>query len=173
VGSYRTGKNTTDGYRSIDVRNSARQGYLQPGESFSLHWNQLGVRVASAQGHASANVVVLSDRQRLHGSDQWEQTDYLIHLVRTPCHYGGERVWFLCPARGCSRRVAILYGGNIFACRHCYRLAYQSQRAQRYQRALSHAQAIRIKTGRLGQSRRSVPLKIEGNALEHVPALES
>jgi hypothetical protein len=27
---------------------------------------------------------------------------------------------FICPAAGCGRRVAILYGGGNFACRHCY-----------------------------------------------------
>ena len=35
---------------------------------------------------------------------------------------------FICPAAGCGRRVAILYRGGIFACRHCYRLAYASSR---------------------------------------------
>ena len=64
-----------------------------------------------------------------------------------PCNYGGERVWFLCPARGCSRRVAVVYGGSIFACRHCYQLAYDSQREAPYSRALSRAQAIRMKLG--------------------------
>ena len=27
---------------------------------------------------------------------------------------------FICPAAGYGRRVAILYGGGNFACRHCY-----------------------------------------------------
>lgn len=162
MGSYRTGKNTTDGCRSIDVRNLARQGFLRPGASFSLHWNQLGVTVASVQGYAAANSIILSDRQRRHASDQWQQTDYPVQLVRTPCHYGGERAWFLCPARGCGRRVAILYGGNIFACRHCYRLAYQSQREQGYQRALSHTQAIRARLGGSGNLADPFPSKPKG-----------
>jgi hypothetical protein len=55
-------------------------------------------------------------------------------LVRR--NYGGKRPWFLCPARGCGRRVAVLYGGGIFACRHCHRLAYQSQREQPHSRAM-------------------------------------
>jgi hypothetical protein len=38
--------------------------------------------------------------------------------------------WFICPAVGCGRCVAILYGGGIFACRHCYRLAYASSREE-------------------------------------------
>ena len=45
--------------------------------------------------------------------------DYLVFLSWTLCQYGGARPWFLCPS--CRRRVAILYGGAVFACRHCYR----------------------------------------------------
>ena len=45
------------------------------------------------------------------------------------------------------RRVAVVYGGSIFACRHCYQLAYDSQREAAYSRALSRAQAIRMKLG--------------------------
>ena len=51
-----------------------------------------------------------------------------VRIVRTPCRLGGSRAWFICPAVGCGRRVAILYGGGIFACRHCYDLAYDSSR---------------------------------------------
>ncbi|MEX2367477.1 MAG: hypothetical protein WD601_12795 [Pseudohongiellaceae bacterium] len=60
-------------------------------------------------------------------------------------HYGGERPWFLCPARGCGRRVAILYGGAIFACRHCHGLVYESQRELEYDRAARKADKIRDK----------------------------
>jgi hypothetical protein len=45
----------------------------------------------------------------------------------TDCHYGGSRPWFTCPRRECGRRVAALYWGSGFACRHCLGLAYESQ----------------------------------------------
>lgn len=60
---------------------------------------------------------------------------------------GGERHWLLCPARGCGRRVAVLYGGAIFACRHCYRLAYPPQREKPGDRAARRADRIRDKMG--------------------------
>jgi hypothetical protein len=41
--------------------------------------------------------------------------EYAVLLEWTRCHYGGERAWFRCPVIGCGRRVAILYGGAIFA----------------------------------------------------------
>jgi hypothetical protein len=43
----------------------------------------------------------------LCGADgERQKYDYRINLGHIPCHYGGSRVWFLCPARGCARRVA-------------------------------------------------------------------
>ena len=65
----------------------------------------------------------------------------------TPCNYGGARCWFLCPAAGCGRRVAILYGREILACRHCYKLAYRSQRQSASERSMRRAQVIRMKLG--------------------------
>ena len=46
-------------------------------------------------------------------------------FTSTPCHFGGERLWFQCPTPGCHRRAAKLYlGARVFACRRCYNLAY-------------------------------------------------
>jgi hypothetical protein len=54
---------------------------------------------------------------------------------------------FICPAAGCGRRVAILYGGGIFACRHCYRLAYASSREDVSDRAARRADRLRARLG--------------------------
>jgi Zn-finger protein len=71
-----------------------------------------------------------------------------VYLDWTPCHFGGQRPWFLCPAHGCGRRVALLYGGAIFACRHCHQLTYQSQRESHYQRAGRKVDKIIERLGR-------------------------
>jgi hypothetical protein len=51
-----------------------------------------------------------------------------IRLDRTPCHYGGYRLWFLCPQ--CASRRAVLYGfagDGQFGCWGCLDLVYASQ----------------------------------------------
>jgi hypothetical protein len=133
MGRYGSGKATTDYYRSIDVRFLRRHGYLRPGAVFTLGWSLNGDRTGSIQARTTWNSMVLSYQHQPVGSDRWQQKEYAVELVRTPCNYGGQRTWFLCPARGCGRRVGVLYSGSIFACRHCYQLVYASQREQSHE----------------------------------------
>ncbi len=137
---------TTDDYRSIDVRRWRRDGLLAPHQSFGWQWSRHGEVVASILARTEPGRVILAYRQRSGGED-WQHERYPVHLDWTACHLGGQRPWFLCPARGCGRRVAILYGGAIFACRHCYQLAYPSQRETWDDRAARRADRIREKLG--------------------------
>jgi hypothetical protein len=147
MGWSRGGKDTTNCYQDIDVRYLSRKGYLHPGSSCTLRWSRNGNEVASIRVRSTSDSVVLSYRRKLPGSDEWKSEEYPVYLDWTPCNYGGTRPWFLCPARRCGRRVAVLYGGGIFACRHCHRLAYQSQKEQAHGRAMIRAQAIRTSLG--------------------------
>jgi len=137
---------TTDDYRSIDVRRWRRDGLLDAHQSFGWQWSRHGEVVASIRARTEPDRVILTYRHRSGGSD-WKDESYPVYLDWTPCHLGGQRPWFLCPARGCGRRVAILYGGAIFACRHCYRLAYLSQRETDDDRAARRADRIRERLG--------------------------
>jgi hypothetical protein len=139
-------KNTTETYRSIDVRWLKREGMLSLGANRRITWSRGAEITGSINVRAEPDRVILDYRQRDHGGE-WQAENYPVHLDTTPCHMGGERHWFLCPARGCDHRVAVLYGGAIFACRHCYRLAYPSQREKSGDRAARRADRIRDKMG--------------------------
>jgi hypothetical protein len=80
--------------------------------------------------------------------------DDRFDLVSTQPNYGGRRWWFVCPrivsGRVCGRRVRKLFrapGEEYFACRQCCDLRYASQREDNMRRALSKAQAIRLRLG--------------------------
>lgn len=139
-------RNTTEDYRDIDVRWLKRRGCLKPGYSGSITWSRRGEITASIGVRAELGRVVLDYRSRDKGG-AWESLRYGVQLDTTPCNMGGERHWFLCPAQGCGRRVAVLYGGGIFACRHCYGLAYPSQRENTGDRAARKADRIRERLG--------------------------
>lgn len=142
------GKDTTNNYRSLDVRKLQRERMLTPGHAFQWQWTRDGKEVASIHMQIEVNCVILDYRTRSNGGD-WQPMEYPVYLEWTGCNYGGQRAWFLCPATGCGRRVAKLFmgGSGIFACRHCYRLAYASQRENGDSRATRRADKIRERLG--------------------------
>lgn len=151
MGGYGSGrrysaKDTTDDYRSIDVRRWKRDGLLDPPSSFLWRWSRNGETIASIRVHTEHDRVILTYRHRSVG-EEWNDVTYPVYLDWTDCHFGGRRPWFLCPASGCGRRVAKLWGGTIFACRHCYDLAYPCQREVSYDRAARRADKIRERLG--------------------------
>jgi hypothetical protein len=147
---YGSGKDTTDGYRKIDVRFLRKHGYLAHGASFTLSWSRNSERAGWIQCQTIDDSLILRYRHRCGDGDEWKSEEYPVRISRTRCNYGGERPWLHCPALGCDRRVAILYGGRIFACRQCYQLAYECQREAPHFRALRRAQGIHEKLGGTG-----------------------
>ena len=139
-------KDTTESQRSIDVRWLKREGMLTPGATSRITWSRHGKVVASINIRAELGRVILTYRHR-SGGGEWKDESYPVHLTTTPCHIGSERHWFLCPARGCGQRVAVIYGGGIFACRKCHQLAYPSQREDIADRAGRRADRIRRRLG--------------------------
>jgi len=150
-------------HRSLDIRRWQREGFLRSGHRFGWQWTQNGEAAASIGVKiAEASRINLEYRVRADG-DKWEEVAYSIHLCTTPCHYGGCRVWFNCPALGCGRRVAKLYlGSRYFVCRHCLNLAYQSQHEDPMQRGISKAQKMRARLGDDGSFGQLPPPKPTG-----------
>ena len=140
------GKSTTTDMRTLDVRKVQREGLLKPGHSFGWSWKRDGETIASINIRVDSGSVTLNYRSRPNGGE-WQAMNYPVRLAWTACHYGGQRAWWLCPAVGCGRRVAVLYGGAVFACRHCHRLAYKSQRETPDDRATRRADKLRDRLG--------------------------
>jgi hypothetical protein len=143
---YSTRDCTTD-YKRLDVRVIKRKGCLVTGWSGNWQWSRGGERIGWIQFEVQESQIILRYRTR-EGGGEWQDKNYPVSLAWSRCHFGGHRAWFLCPV--CGRRVAILYGGGVFACRRCRDLAYESQREAPYSRALSKAQAIHQKLGGSG-----------------------
>lgn len=140
------GGSTTEDYHAVDIRWLKRNGILEPGTRRSINWSRGGERTGSIQIRAELNRVYFIYKHRSYGDD-WKDECYPVEIELTPCHMGGGRPWFRCPAKGCGRRVAVLYGGAIFACRHCHQLVYPSQRERPGDRAARKADRIRDKLG--------------------------
>lgn len=139
----RSGRETTDDYRRLDVRELSRAGVLTPGWRGGWCWYQRGEKRASI----NIEVFELAMTLRYNATSGGERKDYSysVGLSWTGCNYGGRRAWLLCPC--CGRRVATLFGGSIFACRHCHKLAYQCQRETDDDRAMRRADKIRRRLG--------------------------
>ena len=145
-GRRQGGKSTTSDMRAFDVRRLQRAGLLTPGRAFVWHWTCNDETLASIQVRTEVDRMILSYRTQRNG-DEWQPMEYPVNLEWTPCHLGGRRVWFLCPTKECGRRVAILFGGAVFACRHCHKLAYYCQRETDDDRAMRRAETIRRRLG--------------------------
>jgi hypothetical protein len=113
------------------------------------------------------DAIVLVYRIRSYDVREWKHVEQRVPLTWTKCHLGGRRLWFQCPVRSngtnCGRRVAKLYlGGDLFACRRCWGLAYASQQDSDRISGLDKAQKIRMKLGGSGSAIGPFPPKPKG-----------
>lgn len=138
-------KRTTDDYRQLDVRALRRLGCLRAGCTHAATWTRRGrpggtLHVTAC--HDDGPDPALADTLIFeHG------VRYRVRVLWTPNTFGGLVPWVVCPVRGCGRRVLILYGGKVFACRHCQQLVYPSQRENESMRAMRRADKIRVRLG--------------------------
>lgn len=138
-----TDKRWTDNAPRLDVRTLARQGALLPGRAAFLSWARCTAEVRAC----GDDQALLTHRRFDARREAWTEASYGIGLVWTQCHLGGRRAWWRCPVAGCGRRVAILYGGDIFGCRHCQQLTYRTQYESPDARAFRRADKLRQQLG--------------------------
>ncbi len=155
--SYRL---TLDDLRKIDLAYLRRQGCLHPGSVGSLSWSRNGSPIASVGFRSASEAITFTYHARGSGEDAWEEVTQLIPLARMNQHFGGERIWLVCP--GCRQRCSVLYGGRRFYCRRCVKLPYASQHEQAGDRMLRRAQAIRRRLGGSASTLDPFPAKPKG-----------
>jgi hypothetical protein len=143
---YRWDKKTTEEeVQRIDIRYLRKQGLLKSKGTCTLTWACRGQETGSINFRVEENRLILVYRARSDGGD-WKSIEEPVHFDWTPCHYGGERLWFLCP--DCEHRVAVLYSAGIrFLCRKCSRLPYACQNETLQDRMIRKSRKIRRRLG--------------------------
>ena len=107
----RTRLETTDQHATLDVRRLKREGLIAPGQE------QVALTVSFRKRRGSTGP----------GPERVD-AEMRLRLAWTPCNLGGFRPWFICPGKGCGRRVALLYGPTPpLLCRQCRGFYYASQ----------------------------------------------
>lgn len=144
-GSGRPGwKRKTRELLRLDVGSLYKGGTFNAGTAGTITWSRGEGKNPNVSFQGFGHSMQLVFRVRIDGGE-WETVTQTVYLERTPCHFGGERPWFLCPH--CGRRVAVLYGHRRFLCRTCHKLAYASQSEERHDRLLRRANKIRTRLG--------------------------
>lgn len=140
--SARGGRRRCDDCPAVDIRHPRLRELIdQPGASISWRWNRNGTSFCLIDITFHADHVLLTDVM-----DRLALRTICISLLRTPCHYGGTRIWLECPS--CRQRCARLYFCNAsFQCRKCQALGYMSQLEASSERARLIAQRIRRRLG--------------------------
>lgn len=64
-----------------------------------------------------------------------------VNVIRTECHFGGDRRWLQCPR--CDRKMGVLFLRlNLFACRRCQQVTYKTQSKDACDRAWTKQRRI-------------------------------
>jgi len=131
-----------DGLKKISEQFLKKHGFLNGWRSGTITWTSGWSGEESSVGIVSDTDVPdpylkIHYTQTDNYSGEKKEFDYKVQLTTTPCNYGGERYWFVCPVSKngiyCGKRVGTLYkAGDYFACRHCYNLTYSSRNLSGY-----------------------------------------
>ena len=159
-GSGRYGYSTTtklDEGLKLDINKLKQDGSvgLNMARTGSQIWtcNRTGQKVASI-GYETNTLdqnnmwIRLYFKYTLRHSDKPEDIDYKIKLEATKPHYGGKRLWFICPFT--HKRAGVLYSpprSKWFASRHAYNLKYQSQSRCAHNRAIDKMWKLKDRLG--------------------------
>lgn len=160
--AWHSKKDTVDDCRTLSIFDLKREGVLEQGirRFGSWVWRNAHTNEQRASIGYELNTLQAVGFIRLYYTvSHWQgdkfDMDYWVRLATTPCQFGGERWWFVCPlatnGQDCKRRVGKLYlpsGGRYFGCRHCYDLTYRSsQESDKQVQALKRLGMLAILQG--------------------------
>jgi hypothetical protein len=151
----------------IDIRDWRRRELLRVGLEFPVFWYLAGKLCGYMSVHIEHNAAVLFFHSQFSGDIERRQIEQRVPIVWTACFLGGQRPWFRCTAYSgtqcCGRRVAKLYGASdLFACRHCYGLAFASQQESLRFRNINRSRKIRMRLGGVADLGAPFPQKPRG-----------
>lgn len=131
----------------LDIRVLHRKGRLNAGQYFGWYWFRDDERFAEIGIRTCSQSLELIYTWSPRGHEP-RPIRCRVVLTRTPCRFGGERQWFICP--DCARMCAVIFGvsrrGN-FACRVCQRLAYASEAESPIDRCWRQQRKLESKIG--------------------------
>jgi hypothetical protein len=142
-----TGRRTVEQTRSLEIGPLQRAGYFAASKQGWWIWRR--------EDEITGTARIEWDGTQLRIRNQ------VVDLGRTPCRFGGRRLWFRCV---CGRHVSALYSpnGRPWACRHCYRLTYATRQSIPRDRRLLRAQRIRKRLGGSANMLEDFPRKPKG-----------
>ena len=161
------GKTTVESCRSIDVLDWHRRGYLRSPQWFSWVWSRDGERVASINVGTSAPICDLEIPQPLlwRGLERCSSSASPSRGHPAASVASGPGLHVRSPQTRCTAAAgssSCTASDGLFACRHCYRLAYTSQQESAHQRGLWKSQKIRMRLGGSANMRDLFPEKPKG-----------
>lgn len=124
---------------------------LRRSGSGSWQWTQCGSELASV-GYVWSG---LSRRLTVKFAYAGTPRSQTVEMLSSAPQFGGVRLWFRCPITGERVRALFLSGDGRWASRRALGLAYASQRAGRFERAVN-----RLLSGNAARERRNAVRRI-------------
>ncbi|WP_417495615.1 hypothetical protein [Maricaulis sp.] len=147
-GRNRTGRPLYGQTSPLAVNRVAKAGGLESGARLTWQWTWTNGQESTIGiiGHGRCEGVTLAYQYYPSSGCEPVPVRIMVRVEWMPCHFGGERVWWLCP--NCQRRCLKLYGwGGRHACRACQHIGYATQQEKHRDRIQSRANRVRKKLG--------------------------
>ncbi|MFU0841007.1 MAG: hypothetical protein ACFWTZ_00045 [Burkholderia sp.] len=139
-------RETVEDCRGLGIRN-VKRGWrgLSSGRRETFRWTRKGKPYGAADVFVKDGTLHISYLWSKPGNEDWNLTDCAVAIDKQPCHFGGERWWFICPR--CGRRTSVLFISEKVGCRCCMGLTYRSAKADRIERFSIHMNRIKRRLG--------------------------